>query len=169
MITEIKITPLLFPLIKPFSNHIRVITHITGLEVRIVTTIGIIGHGFIYGLNNMPHEEIINDTCWNCKIYLLKLVRAFFSASAHQRSCLTTFSIVAWSLLTTIVNLEIPCRSVSETVRLSILIFRRKNRSAILYKTPGLFSVNAVIVYCIIVLVIPSRARNPVNYGYTET
>lgn len=60
MITEIKITPLLFPLAKPFSNHIRKITHITGLEVRIATIIGIIGHAFIYGLNNMPHEEIIN-------------------------------------------------------------------------------------------------------------
>jgi len=60
MITEIKITPLSFPLAKPFSNHIREITHITGLEVKIVTVVGIVGHGFIYGLHNMPHDEIIN-------------------------------------------------------------------------------------------------------------
>jgi len=60
IITEIQVTPLSFPLAKPFSNHVRKITHIKGLEIRILTNVDIVGHGFIYGLSDMPHKEIIN-------------------------------------------------------------------------------------------------------------
>lgn len=60
IITEIQVTSLLFPLTKPFSNHVRKITHIKGLEIRIYTSAGIVGHGFIYGLSDLPHEDVIN-------------------------------------------------------------------------------------------------------------
>lgn len=60
IITEIQITPLSFPTAKPFSNHVRKITHIKGLEIRIFTSIGIVGHGFIYGLSDMLHQEVIS-------------------------------------------------------------------------------------------------------------
>src|SRR5437879_9898237 len=60
IITEILVTPLSFPLAKPFSNHVRKITHIKGLEIRVLTSAGIEGHGFIYGLSDMPHKEIIS-------------------------------------------------------------------------------------------------------------
>ena len=58
-ITDIQITPLSFPLAKPFSNHERRITHIKGLNIKLDTCDGIAGHGFIYGLSDMPHQEII--------------------------------------------------------------------------------------------------------------
>lgn len=60
IITEIQITALSFPLTKPFANHIRKITHIKGLDIRIFTSEGFVGHGLIYGLSDMPHKEIIS-------------------------------------------------------------------------------------------------------------
>lgn len=57
-ITDIQITSLSFPLAKPFSNHVRQITQIKGLNIKVITRYGIVGHGFIYGLSDMPYEEI---------------------------------------------------------------------------------------------------------------
>lgn len=59
LITDIQITALSFPLAKPFSNHLRKITHIQGLNIQLITQDGMIGHGLIYGLSDMPHQEII--------------------------------------------------------------------------------------------------------------
>jgi L-alanine-DL-glutamate epimerase-like enolase superfamily enzyme len=58
-ITDTKITSLSFPLDQPFSNHERRITHIKGLNIQLITRNGISGHGLIYGLSDMPHQEII--------------------------------------------------------------------------------------------------------------
>jgi len=59
-ITDIQITPLSFPLAKPFSNHVRKITHIKGLNIKLIAPDGMKGNGFIYGLSDMPHQEIID-------------------------------------------------------------------------------------------------------------
>lgn len=60
IITNVHITTLSFPLKKPFSNHIRKITHIKGMVLQIYASGGIIGQGFIYGLSDMPYKEIID-------------------------------------------------------------------------------------------------------------
>ncbi len=60
IITEVQITALSFPLAKPFSNHVRKITNIKGIYIKIITSADIIGHGFIYGLSDMPHKQVID-------------------------------------------------------------------------------------------------------------
>jgi len=58
-ITSAEILPVSFPLEKPFSNHVRPVTHIQGLVIKLCTDSGIVGQGFIYGLSNITPPEII--------------------------------------------------------------------------------------------------------------
>jgi len=57
-IHRIEITPLLFPLKKPFSNHAHTLTHIHGLDVRIITK-DFMGCSFTYGLRKSPYTDVI--------------------------------------------------------------------------------------------------------------
>ena len=56
---KIEINSLSFPLGRPFSNHVRFITEINGIDIRITTSTGIVGHGFIYGLGIIAHQDTI--------------------------------------------------------------------------------------------------------------
>lgn len=58
-IISVEILLVSFPLAKPFSNHVRPITHINGLVVRVFTQGDIEGQGFIYGLSNIIPSEIV--------------------------------------------------------------------------------------------------------------
>ncbi len=58
-VTNAEILPISFPLAKPFSNHVRPVTHIQGMVVKLTTDSGIVGQGFIYGLSNIVPAEII--------------------------------------------------------------------------------------------------------------
>lgn len=105
IITNTKITALSFPLKKPFSNHLRQITHIKGMVLQIYTDEGIIGQGFVYGLSDMPYQEVAdiisaivlhipteNDiqpwmNAWQKQWHLLK-------AKSHTQAELTALSIV---------------------------------------------------------------------------
>lgn len=59
LIQSIEINPVSFPVEKPFSNHVRRITALNGLVVRIFTDSNIIGQSIIYGLNNLPYSEVV--------------------------------------------------------------------------------------------------------------
>ena len=58
-IINAEIIPVSFPQEKSFSNHVRPITHINGLVVRLFTQDEIEGQGFIYGLSNIVPSNII--------------------------------------------------------------------------------------------------------------
>jgi len=56
----VEINSFRFPLKKPFANHVRRITHINAVEVRIFTCSGMVGNGFIYSLGIISAKEIIS-------------------------------------------------------------------------------------------------------------
>ncbi len=118
-IQAVEISSLSFPLEKPFSNHVRFITHVNGIYIRISTSIGIIGHAFIYGLSIISHQDIIkhiendlipalfemnnniedsNDlhSCWN-RFWLLYKKN---NISQEKLYALASIDIAVWDIFT---------------------------------------------------------------------
>jgi L-alanine-DL-glutamate epimerase-like enolase superfamily enzyme len=58
-LTGAEILSVSFPLEKPFSNHVRPVTHIQGLVIKLFTDHSMMGQGFIYGLSNIIPPDII--------------------------------------------------------------------------------------------------------------